>query len=241
MNNYDQSSSGVNLALTCFYDTDLSYLDFKENFEADEWIKNPYGKDPIWHYIDWGNIAPLDLTDSASYDFTKGDLLALYDSITDYNIKRDCSEYNGKPFSKCTKAELWDYLQDSIDRGSLFPLLVEYLNPRFELVEVRGYCQGDYAQIVVSDKFWEIVGAEKPDNVQAYFSKTFIDLLYRAPLRAELMIDDIHYYFDDYMQDRYHYDKDELLEIAEKHITHDKKAYILEWLADNLPEYPDYR
>ena len=32
-NNFDQSSSGVNLELSCFFDTDLAQMYFNDNFE----------------------------------------------------------------------------------------------------------------------------------------------------------------------------------------------------------------
>lgn len=239
MNNFDQSSSGVNLELVCFRDNDIAHIEFSENFQRLDHIADRFGGNSVFAYLDWGNIAEIDPSSLDAYNYTKADLLSIFDS--DKAMKEECAYYNDKPFSKCTKAELVDYLESELPSDESYELYSKHLSPKFEVVEIRGYSQGDYAEIIVPDHFWTDAGIEKPAVVQAYFEDMFTNLFCDAPIYCRLDIDGIEFYFDEYIQDRYHYDKEELLAIAEKHITHDKKAYILEWLADNLPEYPDYR
>ena len=73
------------------------------------------------------------------------------------------------------------------------------------------------------------------------FDNYFTNLFYNAPIYARMTLDDDQeFYFDEFINDRYSYDKSELLAIAEKHLNHDKKAIIMEWLENNLPTELEY-
>ena len=80
MNNFDQSSMGVNLELNIFYDNDLSRIYFEDNFKRDQYV-NDY-----WHFIDHGNFEEIDLLDLSNYDFTKKDLIIFPPGKTPYSI-----------------------------------------------------------------------------------------------------------------------------------------------------------
>lgn len=239
MNNFDQSSSGVNLELTCHFSCDLSQIYFYECFMKADHIKTRYGSNDVYHYIDYGNIGTIDPSSLDAYSYTKADLLSIFNG--DEAMKEECAYYNDKPFSKCTKKDLVDYLESELPSDESYELYSKHLSPRFEVVEIRGYSQGDYAEIIVPDHFWTDAEIKKPADVQAYFEDMFTNLFYDTPLVCRLLVDGDEFHFDEYMNDVYRYDKEELLHIADHFITHDKKAYILEWLADNLPAYPDYK
>lgn len=239
MNNFDMSSAGVNLELVCYRDNDMAYMDFTDCFLKDEHALTDYRSDDVYHYVDYGNIGTIDPSSLDAYSYTKADLLSIFSS--DEAMKEECAYYNDKPFSKCTKAELVDYLESELPSDESYELYSKHLSPRFDVVKIRGYSQGDYAEIVVPDTYWELIGVEKTEAAIADLRKHLKNLFYDAPIRCVLAIDGEELYLDEYIEDIYRYDADEVLEIASDVIKHDKKAYIIEWLADNLPEYPDYR
>lgn len=247
MNNYDQSSTDVNLNLSCFYDLDLSRHYFNECFNKDDHALTQYGSNDVYHYIDYGNIEVMDLASIDSYKATKKDILAIYDNLEVfnflggvYNLKDGASEYLEKPFSKLTKSDLVEYLEYLLPVDGLIKAYQEYLTPCYEIVSIRGYCQGDYAEIVVPDHYWEFIRANKTEDALNKLKDYFSNLFYDAPLYCRLTIDGDDLYFDEYIQDQYSYNTYELLAIANDVIKHEKKAYILEWLEDNLPAYPDH-
>lgn len=248
MNNFDMSSAGVNLELTCRYDCDLAYCDFTDCFLKDEHALTDYRSDDVYHYVDYGNIEALDLSSIESYNATKADILAIYNGFevcnifgATFDLKACASEYLDKPFSRLSKDDLIEGLEAFLPKEVLVSAYRKYLRPLYEIVAIRGYSQGDYAEVVVPDSYWELISIEKTEEAIADLRKHLKNLFYDAPIRCVLTIDGEELYLDEYFEDIYRYDADEVLEIANGMIKHDKKAYILEWLADNLPEYPDYR
>lgn len=170
MNNFDTSSSGVNLDLNCFFDTNQSQHDFDENFiridtDGSSAFNDRYFNVDTFLFIDYGNA--------------------------------DQDNYN-----------------------------------KSKTVSIRGYSQGDYAEIIIPTN----LGFKRGFDFKSYFTNLFYD----APIYAKLDIDDNEFCFDEYLTDQYRYDKDEFLAIAEKHIKHNKKAVIIEWLTANLPENLEY-
>jgi hypothetical protein len=103
-----------------------------------------------------------------------------------------------------------------------------------KIVPVRGYSQGDYVEVIVPRN----LGFKKGFDFADYFQK----LIYRSPVYARLTVngEDDFFNFEEYTEDQYSYDKNEFLVIAEKHIDHDKKQIILDFLAANLPADLDY-
>ena len=158
-NNFDQSSSGVNIELSVFFDTCRSQDDFSENFK--------HINDQTWLYIDNGNIDPD------------------------------------------------NYKQSKI-------------------VIICGYCQGDYAKIIVPTN----LGYKRNFD----FKSMFINLFYDAPIYATFSVNGNNEicYFDEYLADQYNYDKAEFIAIAEKQIDHFDKNIIMQFLSDNLPSTLDY-
>ena len=241
MNNFDQSSSGVNLELDIYYDTLLSQDLFYECFiKADK--SDQYGGDSVWIYVDHGNIGKIDLTDPSSYEFTKKDLLtALLEKWHKDDLDQTSKNYFDKPLSKLTKNELFllvyemeEIIVDTVD------FYCEHLQTKFETVAIRGFCQGDYAEIIVPDYYFDEMGTEKPNSVEDFFYDAFVNYFYRAPFYALLTIDGNSFNFLDYINEWYDYDKGELLQAATENLDDDNKELILSWLVDNLPEQPDY-
>lgn len=215
MNNFDTSTSGVNLELFCGYDSDLSYFDFKDNIDDLNGIYF-YNNCNQWE-------KPRDFLDLIDYKkMNKKDLA---------DFVKDCvfPEYEEK-----TKQDYIDTIY-SVKIGDKYPDgdIVDAVKSKFskyDIITVKGYSQGDVADVL-------ILKEDNVDGMSEYLEHLFFD----APVYCRLMIDGDEYFLEEYLDDRYVYDKEKIIAGLEKDLEHEKKDYIIQWTRDNLPEYPEYR
>ena len=240
MNNFDSSTSGVNLELSVCWDNDLSRMYFDENFQR---LDND-----TFLFIDSGNFSDdFDFTDLDNYDLksiTNKNLLAnircsFYGDSDD--LKDDSLVYFNKYPKQLNKSELIELVENA------FPydykeFLTDNFKPNFESLTVTGVCQGDQATVIFTYEDMKEYNFENREKFIDMMQEYFENIFYNAPLYCRLTIDNNidDFYLDDFQKDQYSYDKEEILEHAKKNIKHDKKAVIIEFLNDNLPEYPDY-
>lgn len=256
MSNFDQSSTGVNLELLCFYDADRATRDFEEAFHVLQ--SSGYRQNSILVFNGFGDqdVSDFSFTDLGNYDIEKVSVKEIFKAyITDHWGK--CTSLIGFEEIKSTYENL------GIDNTSLKNLdqfeLLEFIETAFycdqsyrEFLESNfdknylifrsvGYCQGDYSEIVVPKKVVDSV----EDFEKAFSDSTFDNLLWNQPLYCRLGIEiegnEEEFYFDEYIKDQYSYDESEILEIFENHYEGVHKEYIKGWLEDNLPTYPDCR
>lgn len=240
-NNFDQSSSGMNLELTCFHDTDRSRCDFEESFTRIS--------DQLWIYTEFGNVSDnFSLSDPVNYKFTVKELRSAISNNYDTELSR---HYLSKPFSKLTKAELLEFLDCmAYDSSEVAEFLQANFVPLYDTIITRGYCQGDYAKVIITPAFHKFLA----DNGTTFekskddLKNTIGHLFWDAPIYCRLSVnaDDLELFLDEYLTDCYEYDKDELIvEFTTKDkqflaLPEDQQKLIAEFLADNLPDYPDY-
>ncbi|AXH68375.1 hypothetical protein [Vibrio phage R01] len=232
INNFDQSSTGVNLELAIFWDTDQSQRDFSECLERTK-IDTPdryYGD--VFFFTDFGNDVIIE-NESKNY---------LVDCDAKTLIKKAFAHVGGDLREFLRDAEI--STKDNIDLilGQLESYFhyesnyLEFLSANFELdfhlYQTRGYSQGDAATVLISKKH------ENPEKLHEWIDHLFWD----APLYARLTVnDDQEIYLDELLTDRYTYDKDDLIEEFKK--QHGEIAnldLLLEFLEENLPETPDH-
>lgn len=239
MNNFDQSSTGVNLELHCFYDCDLSRIYFDDNFQKDGYLTDHF------QFIDYGNHKVVDLLDLDNYKYTKQMIIEGLLSYFNCSIEHLGTHFlndHGFYLSKATKTDLIEYVETSLYHSSdIIKFYIDNFDPLFEVITIYGHSQGDQVDIIFSFeamKEYTFQDREKfIDTMQEYFTNLF----YNAPVYCRLEINGNELYFDEYIKDQYCYDKNEILQIADKQIDHQNKKYILEWLDQNLPVYPDYK
>ena len=238
MNNFDTSTQGVNLDLSCFYDVSLSQDTFNECF------KRVGNNDRIWQFVDYGNHTEIDISDHESYSFTKGDLknaIFDYSGLSDEYLKTEAFEYFGKYYSVLSKDQLLELLDTKIytetDRVELFQ---KHFTPKFEIIKIHGYSQGDYAEVIFSHDAMKDYVFKDQETMLVTMRKHFTNLFFDAPIFCRLSIDDDEIDFSEYLEDGYDYDKQTILLQADQIVTHNKKIYIMEWLNENLPSSPDY-
>ena len=98
---------------------------------------------------------------------------------------------------------------------------------------VYGSSQGEQTRVIVSD------------NVPEYVTKEFIEnILYKQPIYAKLTITDPdgeedEIYLDEYMDNEYEWDKDDVISEFKELYDGELKDKILEFLEEELPNYPD--
>lgn len=265
MNNYDQSSSGINLELNLSYDLDRARREFEESFHILQ--HSGYRTNSILVFNRYGNfdVSDFEFTDLDNYNYesltTKEIFKALYNSQYPTNIDNDlkCFDFEG---IKELLVNLEIENLNSIDQRELLESIEtyfccdetykEFLQNTFECNYItlvsRGYCQGDHSEIIIPkiviDSFIE--GCEDmntPEQVGESLQETIDHLLWDQPIYARLEIeindDTTEFYFDEYMKDQYNYCEDELLSIFDEHYQGEGKEYINSWLVDNLPPQPD--
>lgn len=232
--NFDKSSTGTDIELSCSYDCDLSRIYFEENFKILQ--HSGYRTHTKAYYIENGNVE-----DDETISFTiKGEKSAMIK----YLVDETCFD--------AEEVETWD--NDTIESeiiGHLSerPKVLNYqsLNENdldktgLELVPSKnliwlatcGYSQGDYAEIAYCPEDLEKAWGIKPD--QNDLQKTFNRLFWDAPIYACFTINGKDYRYDEDMPDSYEWDKE-----AWAKIVSEKSGIPLETIESFLPESPDY-
>ena len=251
MNNFDCSTSGVSLDLYCHFDVSMAQLNFEENFtrctdlNGGSLLNDRYWKVDLFIFTGGDNIGGFDLADKDFYHIKKATNKQILKSIVDQfygesleELKWDSIHYFSKYPYQLNKHELLE-LVENVYNEDYQQFLVSTFDKKFEVIAIRGYSQGDYAEIIFTEELIKGYNFEDKEKFLSMMSDHFTNLFYDQPLYCRLEVDDQEYYLDDFQNDQYTWDKSEIVEQANKIIDHDKKVYILDWLAVNLPDQPD--
>ncbi len=235
MNNFDTSSTGLNIKLHAYYDTDLSHIYFEEAF-----FRIKEGNDTVLVYSE-GNYSDFE----KEYTFTKAELVAAYveymgQGYNKQSFNNDLKTYCNFPASKATKQDLIDFIKNDLYEEYEWHNFCKKagFKANFDIVVSRGYCQGDYKEVILPHKFWECIGFKKPDCVQSNLGTTIDHLLWDCPIYCRFTVNDEEYYIDQELKDCYNWDKSEALEIAqeliEKDFTQEQQTTIISFLSNAL-------
>jgi hypothetical protein len=243
MNNFNTSTSGVNLKLAVFRDTDASSRDFEESFNVLQY--SGYRQNTIAVYTEYGNVSgDFSFSDAANYKITVKELRQALKNDYDTELSQ---HYFSKPFSKLTKAELLEFLDCvTYDSNEIAEFLQEHFSPLYDTLITRGYCQGDYAEVIIAPAYKQFLADNGRDwnkaEVQASVQTAIDHLFWDSPIYARLDIDGDEYFLEEALADAYEWDKEQALKYAELQLSeHEHKVYILGWLTANIPDYPDYQ
>lgn len=255
MNNFDQSSSGVNLELNVSFDADRANHDFEVNFHVLQY--NSYRQNSVLVFSQFGNfdVTEFALTGLNNYKIealtTKQIFKAFYNYQYPTNIDHDlkCLDFT------CIK-ELMQNLQienlNTLDQSEILEAIEtdlycddsfqEFLKATFTcnylVMESRGYSQGDYAQIIIPAQVLESYKDQTLEQIENTLQGVIDHLLWDQPLYARLTIDEEEFYIDEHLKDEYQYDQDEIKQILTDHLEHEQKEFIINWVVDNLPDHP---
>lgn len=229
INNFDMSNQGVNLELSCLYDYDLARIWFEDCLKP----RSQHEKQYLYVGADLDSVDPEDI---AEYNYNRGSLLALLSACgVDREEFRNCCECNPEDADNDQLIEYFDTIKQYDD---FTDELIDYLDPKFDVLLVFGSCQGDVATIYLPHDYWEKTGREKTAEALEEMREYLTNILYYQPIHCSLTIDGNEWDLMAGITDLYVWDSEKVLENFKNCFTHAKQKYIFEWLADNLPEYP---
>lgn len=238
MNNFDVSTTGLNVELDCFRDTDLARFWFEDSFacvsrDSFSLLNTGYRGVSIFAY----QLPDFDLFDLRNWIVpTKvklHDLMLnkLFNGCTG-TFNTEAKDQYGKLSYKLTKPELLEFLSNTYE-PDYHEFIVRNFEPKFKVVSSRGYCQGDYAEVIYM-----------PDELGTAEELNFDNELWSTPIYCRLTINDEEFYIDSEMKDQYEYDEDEIASIIIKLIRgseiEDTELAISEALA-LIPSEPAYQ
>lgn len=243
-NNYDTSSTGINIEFTGYYDNFHSVYLFEENFEILQ--REGYRTHTIAYYTDYGNVEGASAI-TFSIKGKRKDFVELlltecdrvYSKADLRRMKKNQLEYAVKEWIDDT-IELINY--EDINENQLKDTgLVIIPNKQLAMAKIRGYSQGDYAEVwYCPDDLFKAWGSSPKENS---LRETFNHLFWDSPIRATLNIqkpgkapDSLELYYDECPQcDDYDWKREEFLEWASKQSGVDIKL-----IAEVVPETLDY-
>lgn len=227
-NNYNTNANGPDIELTCFYDCDRSRWEFEENFKILEY--SGYRTFTKAYYIDNGNVP-----DNDEIEFRlKGTL----EQKTEF-LKKEGYSDDDMPQPEYMDDYILDTYGERISLLNYQDFNIQYdplyLVPskQIEWIAIRGYSQGDYAEVVYCPDDLEKVWGNPPkkDDLKKWFTRYFYD----APIFCLFEIDGEEYRYDEFMDDSYDWDPEKFAKIVSE-----KSGIDLETLKSFLPRYPDY-
>jgi len=251
MNNFDCSTSDVSLDLSCHFDVSMAQIYFEENFtrctdlNGGSLLNDRYYNVDLFIFTGGNNIGGFDLADKDFYHIKRVTNKQILKSIIDQfygealeDLKDDSMHYFSKYPYQLNKYELLELIENAYNEDYQV-FLNNTFDKKFEVIAIRGYSQGDYAEIIFTEELIKEYNFKDKEKFLSMMGDHFTNLFYDQPLYCRLEVDDQEYYLDNFQADQYTWDKDTVLEQASKVIEHGKKVYILEWLSNNLPDQPD--
>ena len=243
-NEFDQSSTGHDIELTVMLDGDIARIYFDENFEAIKGMGHGYGSTSRYWFTDMGQaddpgiVADCINWKAATAEDCKAFMLDRYCTgeyaEPESDIADMVAEYYGGDWIEaardaigggsgyCSGIELYDAI------GNDFAELGGYFEIKYNVAKIRGYCQGEYAEVLYDPAIWS--GDFDP-------SEYFTHLFYDAPVYARIEVDGEDCYIDELMADNYRWDKSEAEKIVRGFNLPDS---VKDWIISELPEYPEY-
>lgn len=250
INNFDKSSSGINLELVANYDQHHSQHLFDESFKnvwynSGSLINGRYYNVDLYLWTNYGNFSDtFDLDDLNNYSFAKTQLIEM---LTIYSLEdaQDLSkDLFNKGFSKLDKAELIELAESMIDYNDKINLYTEHLHLKAFIVDTRGYSQGDYAEIIIPFESLDQLGVNYKDkdfNIDQWVGNDFDHLFWDSPAYIRLTVnDEDEIDLTEWLECEYTYDKNDLLASLKESLEHEQKDLIIAFLSDNLPTTLDY-
>lgn len=238
-NNFNTNKDGHDIELYCVYDCDLSRMYFEKNFIMMQY--SGYGEIAKAYYIDHGNVPAQDSIEFSVKGLKKDILGFCKTEIHHY--------YEDSELNKMTKDELAEIVLEGLANEYGTPSVMDYQeineyyfkdtqieiipDRRIVCVSIRGYSQGDYAEVFYSpDDIKDCWGKEPSESeIQKICERLFYD----APIYARFYIDGEEYHYFDYVEDEYEWEPQIFIEGVAK-----DSGVSEEELKSFVPKYPGY-
>lgn len=211
-NNYDNSSTGINIECWAYYDTDLSRIWFKDAI-------NKHG-DLYYYNSDYEDVKSI-------RDFIEIDSKASHEELADLanELNEWCyyDEYSDEDLRELILDAEPEMIMNRYWHEQLGSTL--HLKPEFTLYRTRGYCQGDIETVLY-----------KGDSMSALIHDSIDHLFWDAPVRAEVIINGKGYEYDSI----YEWKKSEFISDIMNKYEGDNPDYVRKSLDKMLPEELNY-
>lgn len=243
-NNYDQSSTGINIESRCHYDNWLSQEYFNENFEK---IKG----DSAWFYTDCRQ-----LNDDSLSEFKTSGKIKDYERLCEYNfISIERADYdNASDYKIDVVQELvaLEGFRNAVKEASGFNIKLDFKND-IRMIEIRGYSQGDYAEVYADFTQIESLWGKIPSESE--LKELFTNYFYDAPIACRVTINNEEYniYGMPCFKSEYEFQREEFIgyivesykkDMISKGAMFDENSkslnYIKNQLEAMLPDSPNY-
>lgn len=250
-NNFDNSSTGINIESQFSYDAHLAQLEWADNFVR---IRN---SDRLFFFTSYGSNSLDDivvtfkdeLVDNPKRQEKKNFQMAvlwcfsnlpLYINVHWYDGLKELFElsynyYEPEDFLMAMFEEEYGAKTEDYYKAVNE---CELLESNFQIADINGYRQGDFATIVYIDNGSWL-------EAESYFSNLFYD----CEVCGNLTINERDFTACEYMNDCYTWDKEDFIKtfldfekdyIAKLEKETGNAGYISEWLNNNLPEDLEY-
>lgn len=202
-NNYDQSSTGINIECNVWYDNNMSQMLFTENFER---IEDGGYRGTNTYFYNSGMI------DSDTITFTlkanKPELLRYaHDNINYVGYYKDYK-----------KPELVEHIMDFIECNlySYFSEQETFKEYNIEIIPstpierigVRGYSQGDFVYVIYAPELLQEAWGRKDTPSDDEITEPFVNYFYNAPIYGTCLINGEEYpYYECEPKSDYEYDR----------------------------------
>lgn len=232
-NNFDQSSTGINIECNVFYDSLRAQDLFRENFDYIE-SDNRFKADLYW-YRDYGNIAGFESV-KFTLKATRAELLRYghdninYDDYTDEELQEHIADYVG--------LNICSYFSDT-DMFKDFDIEAVPSTP-IKRVLVRGYIQGDASYVIYAPELLKEAWGREDVPSDSEIVAPFVNYFYDAPIYGTCTINGEEYpYYDCEPKSDYEYDRARWIDhILAHHAA--PEGLTREMLESVIPQEPSY-
>jgi hypothetical protein len=231
-NNYDKSSTGVDIECVCQYDADLSRNYFEENFEILQ--HNGYRTQSVLYFIENGNIEgheAVKMTVKGTRETKEKFIVDLGYQDADEVKTWDDETLDAEILGNVEDINLINY---ALDKMEDVPGLEFVPSKNLITLATCGYSQGDYSTVLYCPEDLEKAWGEMP--TQESIQKMVNHYCWDAPIYARFEIDGKEYRYDDMpTSDEYEWDRDAFIAYVSK-----ESGIDVEKLESFVPEYPEY-
>lgn len=246
-NNFDKSSNGINLELSCFLNGVQASHDYENNLTRVEDLLVFHGQ-TSFNAKDFEK--KFDVTDNTKQLFKKYFDHIMVNDITSasYSDLKDLLEelysHGFESFKNTPIKDLIEAIHTHLgSKKELDNFLSEHFKPMFDTVTVRGYSQGDTETVYIPHEVTRELGVKAED-----LKEEIGNLIWDTPLSCNLKVNDEDIDLMEYIKSsHYEYEEAEILKAFDsasnkelRDYTTDEIKYMRDWVSENLPKHPTY-
>lgn len=238
LNNFDLSSNGVSIELDVCFDCDLARFWFDETFCVLQ--HSGYRQNSILVYgAHFADVSDFDISDKENYNLKKTTVKKLRKYL------RDELGYEYRDLMDMRKDDLLSELHSYCPEDFADTLVGELdATPNFATVESRGYSQGDYSEVIIPASVLSEFPNQTLETIGEFLSDEIDRLLWDAPIRCNVSVDEVDVTLSHLLPDCYDWDKQTSIDVfklgMDKSLSKKQYKTLISFLRENLPETLDY-